>query len=462
MRTEIADRRAQAEAAARDEREEAARRQAEEQRQREEEARQAEAEQRAARAARAAALADTSRELASAGQYPQALATLTEATRLDPGNGVLQDLTRQIRDAKTAHETAEKRARDLAAKLAEAESRLAAGDLAKARKSADAAAQIDAPAVAAILGRIADAEARAAQEKIEQQKAAEAARLARERDQKVTALLAKAKKAKKPADALGFLEDALRLDPQRPELPALIAQRQAEIALRATPPSPPVPDRAASPAVGVPARKTSRPLSPALLGGAAVVVLLLMVGLWYALRDPDPKPAGGGVTVVDPKRPDPDKRNDPPVVTPSSVTIVTEPWANVTLTPAAGGDATTCTTPCRAPAGARRLPDGLRERRAVAAPHRAALRPCRPARRGAPEDARLRRRSRRGQHRRPLAGGRRAGVRCPPAHTIHAAARLCRAGRTLFVILPRDVSSMGAPRRPVYWSVMSGPMGSGC
>ena len=209
------------------EREEEARRVAEAQRQREEEARRLEEEQRAARAARAAALAETSRELASAGQYPQALATLGEATRLDPANPALQELTRQIRDAKTAHEAAERRARDLAARLTEAESRLAAGDFGKARKSADAARQIDAqaPDVQAMLARIADAEARAGEEKREQQKAAEAARLARERDQKVAALITKARKAKKPADALALLEDAQRLDPQRSEVAALIAQR---------------------------------------------------------------------------------------------------------------------------------------------------------------------------------------------------------------------------------------------
>ena len=45
-----------------------------------------------------------------------------------------------------------------------------------------------------------------------------------------------------------------------------------------------------------------------------------------------------------PRPADPDK---PPVVAPSAVTIVTEPWTNVTLTPAAGGDPTTCITPCQ-------------------------------------------------------------------------------------------------------------------
>ena len=339
VRAEVAERQAQAEAAARAEREEAARRQAEEQRQREEEARRAEEEQRAARAARAAALADTSRELASAGQYPQALATLSEATRLDPSNAALQELTRQIREAKTAHETAERRARDLAAKLAEAESRLAAGDLAKARKSAEAAAQIDAPAAAAILGRLGEAEVRAAQEKAEQQRAAEAARLARERDQKVTALLTKARKAKKPADALGFLEEAQRLDPQQPELAALIAQRQAEIAQKAS-----ARPAARAPAVGVPERKPGRPLSPALLGGVGAAVLVLVLGIWYALRDPDPtpNPNGNRVVVVPPEKP------EGSVVVPSTlVRIDTQPWTHVTLTPAAGGDAVTCITPCQ-------------------------------------------------------------------------------------------------------------------
>jgi serine/threonine-protein kinase len=339
VRAEIAERRAQADAAARAEREEAARRLAEEQRQREEEARRAEEEQRAARAARAAALADTSRELASAGQYPQALATLTEATRLDPGNAALQELARQIREAKAGHDAAERRARDLAAKLAEAESRLAAGDLARARKSADAAAQIDAPAAAAVLGRIDGAEARAAQEKAEQQQAAEAARLARERDQKVTALLAKARKAKKPADALGFLEEAQRLDPQRPELEALIGQRQAEIAQKAAQAT-----ARAEAAPGLPERRTARPLSPSLLGGAAAALLIVVVGVWFYFRDPSPDPSPGpGQGPVGPVTP------GGKVTPPTVLTINTEPWTRVTLTPAGGGAPLTCTTPCRLP-----------------------------------------------------------------------------------------------------------------
>jgi eukaryotic-like serine/threonine-protein kinase len=331
VRAEAAERRAQAEAAARTEREEAARRLAEEQRQREEEARRAEEEQRAARAARAVALAETSRELASAGQYPQALATLVEATRLDPANPALEELTRQIRDAKTAHEAAERRARDVAVKLAEAESRLAAGDLAKARKCTDAAAQIDAQAagVQAMLGRIGEAEARVAQEKAEQQKAAEAARQARERDQKVSALITKARKARRPADALGLLEEAQRLDPQRSELPALIAQRQTEIAHAAAPPAERAAERVSG--SGIPERKTGRPLSPAILGGAAAVLLLLVVGVWYAFRAPTP----------------PDDPVNPPAVVLSAVVIDTEPWTNVTLTPAAGGDPQKCTTPCQ-------------------------------------------------------------------------------------------------------------------
>ena len=347
VRADAAERRAQAEVAARAEREEAARRLAEEQRQREEDSRRAEEEQRAARAAQAVALAETSRELASAGQYPQALTTLAEATRLDPANPALQELTRQIRDAKTAHEAAERRGRELAARLAEAGSRLTAGDLAKARKSTEAAAQIDAeaPGVQAMLARLSEAEARVAQEKAEQQRAAEAVRQARERDQKVGALITKARKARRPADALGFLEEAQRIDPQRPELAALIAQRQADVA-RAAAPQPELPaDRVAEP--GVPERKDrGRPLSPVMLGGAAAAVLLLVVGFWYVFRDstPTPDPDPDRPVVVDQGRSDPDKL---PAVAPSAVNIDTEPWTRVTLTPAAGGDPRTCTTPCQ-------------------------------------------------------------------------------------------------------------------
>jgi serine/threonine-protein kinase len=342
VRAEAAERRAQAEAAARAEREDAARRLAAEQRQRDEEARRAEEEQRAARAARALALAETSRELASAGQYPQALATLAEATRLDPANPALQELTRQIRDAKTAHDAAERRARELGARLAEAESRLVAGDFAKARKCTDAAAQIDAqaPGVQAMLARIGEAEARAAQEKAEQQKAAEAARQARERDQKIGALVTRARKARRPADALGFLEEAQRLDPQRPELAALIAQRQAEIARAAAPPAERQADRVAAP--GIPERKSGRPLSPAMLGGAAAAVLLVVAGLWYFLRDASPDTVPPTV-VVSPGNIEPPT---PSAVAPSIVVLDTEPWTHVTVTPAAGGQATTCTTPC--------------------------------------------------------------------------------------------------------------------
>jgi serine/threonine-protein kinase len=346
VRTEAAEHRARAEAAARAEREEAARRLAEEQRQRDEDARRVEEEQRAARAARAAALADTSRELASAGQYPQALATLAEATRLDPANQALQELTRQIRDAKTAHEAAERRGRDLAAKLAEAESRLAARDLVKARKSTEAAGQIDAqaPGVQAMFARLDEADARAAQEKLDQQKAAEAARLARERDQKVGALITKARKAKRPADALGLLEEAQRLDPQRPELAALIAQRQAEVAQTAAPPQARPRERVPEP--GVPERKAARPLSPAMLGGAAAAMLILVLGLWYVLHKPAPEPIPrpDGPGMVDPRPEGPDK---PPPVAPSIVKFDTEPWTHVTLTPAAGGDSASCTTPCQ-------------------------------------------------------------------------------------------------------------------
>ncbi len=199
---------------------------------------------------------------------------------------------------------------------------------------------------APILGRIAEAEARAAQEKAEQQQAAEAQRQAREREQKVTALLTKARKAKKPADALGFLEEAQRLDPQRPELAALIAQRQAEIAHAVAPATArPV---ARVPGPGVPERKTGTPLSPALLGGIGAVVLLLIVGIWYFLRDPTPPPdpKKPEVVDVDPRRTDPGRR-DPPPVAPSAVAIDTMPWTNVTITPSTGGTPQKCVTPCR-------------------------------------------------------------------------------------------------------------------
>jgi tetratricopeptide (TPR) repeat protein len=357
LRAELAELRARAEAQARAEREERARRQAEEQRQREEAARQAEEEQRAARAARAAALAETSRELASAGQYPQALATLTEATRLDPNNPALQELARQIREAKAAQDAAERRARELAGKIAEAESRLGSGDVAKARKATDAAAALDpqAPALQALYARIAEAEARAEQQRVEQQRAAEAARQAqeaarqaKERDQKVSALIAKARKAKKPDDALRLLEEGQRIDPQRPELGALIAERHAEIAHRPPPPPPPAPRPAPGPARPLhgptpPETRQGLPLA-AVLGGVAALVALVGGGTWYFWPKPDPPPiVNNGTTDPDPPDPPPDS----PVVTPSTVRIVVAPWANARLTPIAGGDALTCQTPCQ-------------------------------------------------------------------------------------------------------------------
>jgi tetratricopeptide (TPR) repeat protein/predicted Ser/Thr protein kinase len=357
LRAELAELRARAEAQARAERDEAARRQAEEQRQRDAAARQAEEEQRAARAARAAALAGTARELASAGQYPQALATLTEASRLDPGSGELQELTRQIRETKAAHEAAERRARDLAAKIAEAERCLGAGDLHKARKAADAAGALDpqAPAVEALHRRISEAEARAEQQRAEQQRAAEAARQAQEaarqakdRDQKVSTLIAKARKAKKPEEALRLLEEAQRIDPQRPELGALIAERQAEIAHR--PPQPPPPSPRPAPPGPRPLHGPDRPETrkglpvPAVLGGVAALVALVGGGAWYFWPDPDPPPP---VVTTNDDDPTPTPTPRPPVGARSTVRIVVAPFARVTLTPVAGGEPLTCDTPCQ-------------------------------------------------------------------------------------------------------------------
>ena len=409
LRTQAAERRAQADAAARAGREEAARRQAEEQRQREEEARQAEEEQRAARAARAAALAETSRELASAGQYPQALATLAEATRLAPGNPALEELTRQIRDAKTAHEAAERRARDLAARLAEAESRLAAGELAKARKATDAAAQVDAqaPGVQAMFARIAEAEARLAQQKADQQKAAEAARQARERDQKVGALITKARKAKRPADALSVLEEAQRLDPQRTELAALIAQRQAEIARPAAPPperpAQRVAERPAEP--GIPQHKAGRPLSPAMLAGGVIAVLVLVAGLWYFLHGPAPEPVPGpqGPPVVEqPARRAGEACRGRAVAGQHRHRAVDARHADPCCRRGRGD----VHHAVPAAAATRRLSARLRERRALAATQRTPVGARRTAGRPAADHAGLRRRSGRRRHRRPLTSAR--------------------------------------------------------
>ena len=371
LRAEQAELRAQAEAQARAEAERAraeaeerARRAAEEERLRREEAerqrqaalaqaaeeerqRQEEAErQRLARVARAEQLAGTSRELASAGQYNEALATLGEATRLDPQNVELQELTRQIRDAKTAHDAAERKARDLAAKLTEAEGRLGASDLGKARKLADQAAAIDAqaPAVQALLARIAEAEGRAAQERAARQAAEEEARRTKERDQKVTGLIAKAKKAKKPAEALKFLEEAQRVDPQRVDLPALIAERQAEAAQPPPAPKPQVarPERP-DPGIPVPSREPGR--SPAVLGGIGAVFLLVVAGAaWFFLHTPTPKPPDKP-PIVDDDHPTPP--NPPPAVQLSMVSIVSTPWAHVTVSPVGGGAPVTCNTPCQ-------------------------------------------------------------------------------------------------------------------
>ena len=72
-------------------------------------------------------------------------------------------------------------------------------------------------------------------------------------------------------------------------------------------------------------------------------MLLLVVGVWYVLRDTTPDPDRPPV-VVDPR---PNEPGTLPAVVPSAVNIDTEPWTSVTLTPAAGGDPETCTTPCQ-------------------------------------------------------------------------------------------------------------------
>ena len=48
--------------------------------------------------------------------------------------------------------------------------------------------------------------------------------------------------------------------------------------------------------------------------------------------------------MVDPR---PNEPGALPAVVPSAVNIDTEPWTRVTLTPAAGGNPETCTTPCQ-------------------------------------------------------------------------------------------------------------------
>ena len=295
---------------------------------------------------RASALAGTSRELASAGQYAEALATLGEAIRLDPQNAELQELTRQIRDAKTAHEAAERRGRELAAKIAEAEARLAANDPGRARKFAEQAAAIDnqAPAVQALFARLAEADARAAEARAAQQRAVEAARQAKERDQRVATLITKARKARKPADALGFLDEAQRLDPQRPELAALIAERQAEASRPPAMPQPLVsrPTERKAEGPGVPTGAPRAGLSPAVLGGIGAVFLVLIVfGVWFVMRTPTPpddledRTKRGGI-----------EKPLPPAAL-STVSIDVAPWARVTITPVAGGQPVSCTTPCQ-------------------------------------------------------------------------------------------------------------------
>jgi hypothetical protein len=84
-------------------------------------------------------------------------------------------------------------------------------------------------------------------------------------------------------------------------------------------------------------KKPGLPL-PAVLGGAAAVLAVVVGGGWYFWPQPDPDPDDGG---------------RPPAVERSVVRIDAAPWANVTLTPVGGGDPFTCTTPCQldVPAG---------------------------------------------------------------------------------------------------------------
>ena len=182
---------------------------------REEEDRHRTEAQRRARIERITALTASARELADAGRLDEALAALGEAGRLDPANADLAELSRSVRAARAARDAAERRAQELAATLADAEARLAAGDLAGARVRVDEVWRLDrqyepAQAVEERL-RAAEAADRAARDA--QRQAAEAARQARERDAQIAALLKKARKAKKPAEAIAAIEDALRIDP---------------------------------------------------------------------------------------------------------------------------------------------------------------------------------------------------------------------------------------------------------
>ena len=139
-----------------------------------------------------------------------------------------------------------------------------------------------------------------------------------------------------------------------------------------------------------------------MLGGAAVAVLVLVAGLWYFLHTPAPTPVPGPVPPIVEHRPGGPENT--PAVEPSAVDIDTEPWTRVTLTPAAGGDAVTCTTPCQL----QLVPGDYQlafENSGLSQPdQRTPARSRRPARERAPDHAGFRRRPCRRRHRRPLTG----------------------------------------------------------
>jgi tetratricopeptide (TPR) repeat protein len=332
-----------------------------------EEERLAEEEARRVRAERVAVLLADARRHVEARRFDEALTAVGEASGLEPGNAEVAQLGKSVRAAKAEHEAAERKARDLATKVADAEARLAAGDFARALKRLDEvlAVEREHPAALALRARVLERQEAKRQEDEAAQLAAEEQRKARERAAQVAALLKKARKAKKPEQAIELLQQALAIEPAHAEARALlderVAQRQRAEAQRPSD----VPDQFRAPAGGdagepIPAPQPRPPVPAGVLAAAALVVVGLGGGLtWYFTR-PDPPvvpPVDDPIVIVnDDKTKDklPEGKDDVPTppkppLGQAVVTIDALPWADVTITPTAeaeGRSPAKCTTPC--------------------------------------------------------------------------------------------------------------------
>ena len=344
-----------------------------------EEQRRAEAEARRQRDARVAALIDSARQMASATRFDEAQAALDEAFRIDRARPELADVRRDVQAARAAHEAAERRARDLAAKVADGVARLAKGDAVRAFRRAEEVLAADAQheGALALRAQALELEQRQQQEAEAARTAARLEREARERASQVASLLKRARKARKPEAAVEVLQQVLAIEPGQAEAQALLRQHQDEIARAARDQQARTADlaavatreirpltgaREAAQAAPIPVAQVRPPIPAGVFAAAALGVVLLGGGLFWYVTQPDPVVDDATVkppTVVRPSEqpgePEPPPASPPPALGMASVTIDTSPWTRVTITPrpapgASGSDErrkpVECTTPC--------------------------------------------------------------------------------------------------------------------